>query len=65
MQRADITDEYNALLERANAYQIANRTADNCRKLNILGEQEATAETTTRQASAEACKTFHDKHEAV
>jgi hypothetical protein len=34
-QRADITDEYNTLFERANAYQIAKRTADNRRKLNI------------------------------
>jgi len=32
---ADITDEYNALFERANVYQIAKRSADNRRKSNI------------------------------
>jgi len=63
--RTDITAEYNALLEKALLYRTAKQTADNHREFKVLSEQEAAAETATRQAFAEAYKLFYDEHEAA
>jgi len=68
MQAGDafhLTNQFNALFGKACLYQNARRVANNHRQSYALSEQEAIEEQATRQAFAEACRAFYEKHAAV
>jgi len=54
--------EFDALFEKACSYRTAREIADNRREFNVLNEQDAANEKATRQAFAEPCKAFYEKH---
>ena len=62
-QKVGNADEFGALLGRARSYLGAKEVADNHRQSNRLTERDAAEETATRQAFAEAYKTYWEKHQ--
>ena len=57
-----VTNQFKALFNQACLYQNARRVANNHRQSYTLSEQEASEEQMTRQACAEACRVFCEKH---
>jgi hypothetical protein len=62
---ADLTDEFKGVFDRACRYRDSKSLADNHRECNFLSERDAAEESDTRQAFAEAYKTFWEKREAA
>ncbi len=57
-----LTAQFKVLLDNACRYRDARRLADNHRQFNVLGEQAEAQEKSTRQAFAEAYRSFDEKH---
>jgi len=62
---AYLTDEFNALLDKACRYRDAKRDSDTRRKLCILSELDAAQEDAACREFAEAYKAFWEKHQAA
>jgi hypothetical protein len=62
---AFLTDEFNALLDKAWRYRDAKSNADNRRQSHTLSEQDVSTEEASRKEFAEAYKTFWEKHQAA
>jgi hypothetical protein len=60
-----LTDDFNALLDKACRYRDAKGQADNRREFQMLSERDTDTEKATRQEFAAAYKRFWENHQAA
>lgn len=59
---ANYTPEFKVVFDRACEYRTARQTAENHREFNVLTEQEAACERTTREAFCKEYVAFLNQH---